>query len=137
MLDPNSAMDFFDQENMEELSQLASLEMSGDLVAKRKPSAALEKSSYPDSVYVTAANIFQGIRIQRPADKVIINYGDELLPSSWTQAEEDSFQRLSYELAFSTLKYQDILESILIDTDIFSSTTIVSKQRSELVGLTV
>uniref|UniRef100_A0A8I5YC52 NOP2/Sun RNA methyltransferase family member 7 n=1 Tax=Rattus norvegicus TaxID=10116 RepID=A0A8I5YC52_RAT len=133
MLDPNSAMDFFDQENMEELSQLASLEMSGDLVSKRKPSAALEKSSYPDSVYVTAANIFQGIRIQRPADKVIINYGDELLPSSWTQAEEDSFQRLSYELAFSTLKYQDILESILIDTDIFSSTTIPDQLNSLII----
>ncbi|XP_032773045.1 putative methyltransferase NSUN7 [Rattus rattus] len=133
MLDPNSAMDFFDQENMEELSQLASLEMSGDLVAKRKPSAALEKSSYPDSVYVTAANIFQGIRIQRPADKAIINYGDELLPSSWTQAEEDSFQRLSYELAFSTLKYQDILESILIDTDIFSSTTIPDQLNSLII----
>lgn len=105
MQDPKSDMDFFDQENMEEISQLASLEMSGDLVAKGKSSAVvLEKPSYPDSVYLMAANIFQGIRIQRSPDKIIINYGSEPLRTSSSHAEDESFQRLSYELAFSTLK---------------------------------
>ena len=105
MLDPKSEIDFFDQENMEEISQLASLEMSGDIVAKGKSSTVvLEKPSYPDSVYVMAANIFQGIRIQRSPDKVIINYGNEPLQSSFLHTEDESFQRLSYELAFSTLK---------------------------------
>ncbi|XP_052055490.1 putative methyltransferase NSUN7 [Apodemus sylvaticus] len=134
MLDPKSEMDFFDQENMEEISQLASLEMSGDVVVKGKSSTVvLEKPSYPDSVYVMAANIFQGIRIQRSPDKVIINYGNEPLQSSLLHTEDESFQRLSYELAFSTLKYQDILESILIDSYIFSSTTIADRLNSLIV----
>ncbi|XP_028621168.1 putative methyltransferase NSUN7 isoform X2 [Grammomys surdaster] len=134
MQDPKSDMDFFDKENMEEISQLASLEMSGGVVDKRKSSiVVLEKPSYPDSVYVMAANIFQGIRIQRSPDKVIINYGNEPLRTSSTHAEDESFQRLSYELAFSTLKYQDILETILIDSYIFSSTTIADQLNSLII----
>uniref|UniRef100_A0A8C6GS28 NOL1/NOP2/Sun domain family, member 7 n=1 Tax=Mus spicilegus TaxID=10103 RepID=A0A8C6GS28_MUSSI len=134
MLDPTSERDLFDQENMEEISQLASLEMSGDVVANTNSSTVvLEKPSYPDSVYVTAANIFQGIRIQRSPDKVIINYGSEPLQPSSSRSEDESFQRLSYELAFSTLKYQDILESILIDSYIFSSTTIASQLNSLII----
>ncbi|EDL37767.1 NOL1/NOP2/Sun domain family, member 7, isoform CRA_d, partial [Mus musculus] len=133
MLDPTSERDLFDQENMEEISQLASLEMSGDVVANTNSTVVLEKPSYPDSVYVTAANIFQGIRIQRSPDKVIINYGSEPLQPSSSRSEDESFQRLSYELAFSTLKYQDILESILIDSYIFSSTTIASQLNSLII----
>ncbi|XP_034365049.1 putative methyltransferase NSUN7 isoform X2 [Arvicanthis niloticus] len=133
MQEPKSDMDFFGEENMEGISQLASLEMSGDVVDKGKSSIVLEKPSYPDSVYVMAANIFQGIRIQRSPDKVIINYGSEPLQTSSTHSEDESFQRLSYELAFSTLKYQDILESILIDSYIFSSTTIADRLNSLIV----
>uniref|UniRef100_A0A8C2LYX4 NOL1/NOP2/Sun domain family, member 7 n=1 Tax=Cricetulus griseus TaxID=10029 RepID=A0A8C2LYX4_CRIGR len=128
MLDPKSELEFFNEENMEEISQLASLEMSGDAAARRKSAAVVPgKSGYPDCVYVMAANIFQGIRIEKPPDKAIIKYGNEPLPSCY-QSEDESFQRLSYELAFSALKYQDILETMLIDSYIFPSTTIVSKQ---------
>ncbi|XP_021066655.1 putative methyltransferase NSUN7 isoform X2 [Mus pahari] len=134
MLDPTSERDPFDQENMEEISHLASLEMSGDVVAKtNSTTVVLEKPSYPDFVYVKAANIFQGIRTQRSPDKVIINYGSEPLRPSSTHTEDESFQRLSYELAFSTLKYQDILESILIDSYIFSSTTIANQLNSLVI----
>ncbi|KAH0516116.1 putative 28S rRNA (cytosine-C(5))-methyltransferase [Microtus ochrogaster] len=123
MLDP-SELEFFTQENMEEISQLASLEMLGDVVATKKSSTIVsEKPSYPDSVYVMAANIFQSIRVEKSPDRAIIKYGNEPLPS-WSQSEDEAFQRSSYELAFSTLKYQDILETILIDSTIFPSTTI-------------
>lgn len=116
MLDPTSERDLFDQENMEEISQLASLEMSGDVVANTNSSTVvLEKPSYPDSVYVTAANIFQGIRIQRSPDKVIINYGSEPLQPSSSRSEDESFQRLSYELAFSTLKCKSAEQSYHCD----------------------
>lgn len=124
MLDPTSELEFFTQENMEEISQLASLEMLGDVVAKKKSSAIVpENPSYPDSVYVMAANIFQGIRVEKSPDRVLIKYGNEPLPS-WSQSEDEAFQRSSYELAFSALKYQDILETILIDSSIFPSATI-------------
>lgn len=124
MLDPTSELEFFTQENMEEISQLASLEMLGDVVAtKKSPTIVPEKPSYPDSVYVKAANIFQSIRMEKSPDRVIIKYGNEPLPS-WSQSEDEAFQRSSYELAFSALKYQDILETILIDSTIFPSTKI-------------
>ncbi|XP_051021081.1 putative methyltransferase NSUN7 [Acomys russatus] len=133
MLDPKSELEYFSQENMEETSQLASLEMSGDVVCKGRSSPTVsEKPSYPDSVYVMAANIFQGIRIERPPDRVIIKYGNEPL-SFWPQHEDESFQRLSYELAFSALKYQDILETILIDSYIFPSTTIPDRLSSLII----
>lgn len=104
MLDPASELELFRQENMEEISQLASMEMLGDVAAKKKCSTIVpEKPSYPDSVYVTAANIFQGNRVEKSPDRVIINYGNEPLPS-WSQSEDESFQRSSYELAFSALK---------------------------------
>ncbi|KAL6088317.1 hypothetical protein STEG23_015078 [Scotinomys teguina] len=133
MLDPKSELEFFSQENIEEVSQLASLEMSEDVVARKKSSTIVpEKASYPDSVYVMAANIFQGIQIEKSPDKIIIKYGNEPLPS-WFQSEDESFQRSSYELAFSALKYQDILETILIDSYIFPSTTIPDQLSSLII----
>ncbi|KAM7326350.1 hypothetical protein ACRRTK_014828 [Alexandromys fortis] len=124
MLDPTSELEFFTLENIEEISQLAALEMLGDVVATKKSSTNVpEKPSYPDSVYVMAANIFQSIRVEKSPDRVIIKYGNEPLPS-WSQSEDEAFQRSSYELAFSALKYQDILETILIDSTVFPSTKI-------------
>ncbi|XP_059131907.1 putative methyltransferase NSUN7 isoform X2 [Peromyscus eremicus] len=133
MLDPQSELEFFNQDNVEEISQLAALEMSREVIARKKSSTiAPEKAYYPDSVYVMAANIFQGIQIEKPPDRVIIKYGNEPLPC-WFQSEDESFQRLSYELAFSTLKYQDILETILIDSYIFPSTKIPDQLSSLII----
>lgn len=133
MLDPQSELEFFNQDNMEELSQLATLEMSREAITRKKSLAVVpEKAYYPDSVYVMAANIFQGIQIEKSPDRVIIKYGNEPLPC-WFQSEDESFQRLSYELAFSTLKYQDILETILIDSYIFPSTKIPDQLSSLII----
>uniref|UniRef100_A0A8C6W479 NOL1/NOP2/Sun domain family, member 7 n=1 Tax=Nannospalax galili TaxID=1026970 RepID=A0A8C6W479_NANGA len=133
MLDP-SELELINQENMEEISQLASLEMSGNGVASREETSAVvsEKTSYPDFVYVMAANIFQGIQIEKSPERVLIKYGKEPL-LSWPQSDDESLQRSSYELAFSTLKYQDILETILIDSCIFPSTTIPDHLNSLII----
>ncbi|XP_020734610.2 putative methyltransferase NSUN7 isoform X1 [Odocoileus virginianus] len=112
------------EETTAEISQLSSLALAGDPPCSDNSSTGSpEKTGYPDSVYILAANIFQGIRLEKSPEKALIKYGNEPLPSS-TESEDESFQRLSYELAFSALKYQDILETILIDSYIFPSTTI-------------
>nr|XP_002709322.1 putative methyltransferase NSUN7 isoform X1 [Oryctolagus cuniculus]XP_051686953.1 putative methyltransferase NSUN7 isoform X1 [Oryctolagus cuniculus] len=117
----------------EDISQLSSPALSGHAASAEKSSAGvLEKTGYPDSVYVTAANIFQGIRVEKSPDKVIIKYGNEPL-RSFSEPEEESFQRLSYELAFSALKYQDILETMLIDSYILPSTTIPDHLNSLII----
>ncbi|XP_045330225.1 putative methyltransferase NSUN7 isoform X1 [Leopardus geoffroyi] len=124
MLRATSELEFSNEKNTEEISQLASLVLSGDSSTGEKNSTGLpEKTGYPDSVYIMAANIFQGIRFEKSPEKVLIKYGNEPL-RSLPESEDESFQRSSYELAFSALKFQDILEAILIDSCIFPSTTI-------------
>uniref|UniRef100_A0A8C3X3M8 NOP2/Sun RNA methyltransferase family member 7 n=1 Tax=Catagonus wagneri TaxID=51154 RepID=A0A8C3X3M8_9CETA len=116
-----------------EISQLSSLALSGDTVARERSSVGLpEKTGYPDSVYVTAANIFRGIRFEKSPEKVLIKYGSEPLRSD-TESEDEFLQRLSYELAFSVLKYQDILETMLIDSCIFPNTTIPDHLNSLII----
>ncbi|KAL2780169.1 putative methyltransferase NSUN7 isoform 1 [Daubentonia madagascariensis] len=123
MLNSRSELELSNQKNTE-ISHPTSLALSGDTASSGKSSSGVpEKTGYPDSVYVMAANIFQGIRIEKSPEKVLIKYGNEPLLSS-SESEDESFRRLSYELAFSALKYQDILETILIDSYIFPSTTI-------------
>ncbi|XP_037587769.1 putative methyltransferase NSUN7 isoform X4 [Cebus imitator] len=119
MLNSTGELEFSNEDNPEIISQLASLALCGGKSSAGVP----EKTGYPDSVYVMAANIFQGIRIEKSAQKVLIKYGNEPL-RSLSESEDQSFRRLSYELAFSALKYQDILETMLIDSCIFPSTTI-------------
>ncbi|XP_043294706.1 putative methyltransferase NSUN7 [Cervus canadensis] len=121
----NSANELeFLEETTAEISQLSSLALAGDpACSDHSSSGSPEKTGYPDSVYILAANIFQGTRLEKSPEKALIKYGNEPLPSS-TESKDESFQRLSYELAFSALKYQDILETILIDSYIFPSTTI-------------
>ncbi|XP_058578754.1 putative methyltransferase NSUN7 isoform X1 [Neofelis nebulosa] len=124
MLRATSELEFSNEKNTEEISQLASLVLSGDTSTGEKNSSGLpEKTGYPDSVYIMAANIFQGIRFEKSPEKVLIKYGNEPL-RSLPESEDESSQRSSYELAFSALKFQDILEAILIDSCIFPSTTI-------------
>uniref|UniRef100_A0A8D1Z0X3 SAM-dependent MTase RsmB/NOP-type domain-containing protein n=1 Tax=Sus scrofa TaxID=9823 RepID=A0A8D1Z0X3_PIG len=133
MFNSASEQEFFEEKTAEEISQLASLALSGDTVASERNSVGLrEKTGYPDSVYIMAANIFQGIRSEKSPEKVLIKYGSEPL-RSFTESEDEFLQRLSYELAFSALKYQDILETMLIDSCIFPSTTIPDHLNSLII----
>ncbi|KAI4542973.1 hypothetical protein MG293_007099 [Ovis ammon polii] len=130
----NSANELeFLEETTAEISQLSSLALSGDpACGENSSTGSSEKTGYPDSVYILAANIFQGTRLEKSPEKALIKYGNKPLPSS-TESEDESFQRLSYELAFSALKYQDILETILIDSYIFPSTTIPDHLNSLII----
>ncbi|KAK2495811.1 hypothetical protein MC885_017388 [Smutsia gigantea] len=123
---PNSTseLEFSNESHDEVISQFASLALAGDARSSEKNSVHLPpRTGYPDSIYIMAANIFQGVRFEKSPENVLIKYGNEPL-QSLSKSEDESFQRLSYELAFSALKYQDILETILIDSYIFPSTTI-------------
>lgn len=103
MLSSTSELQFSNDKNTE-ISQFASLALSGDASSRGKNSTGLpEKTGYPDSVYVMAANIFQGIQVEKSPEKILIKYGNEPLRSV-SSSKDESFQRLSYELAFSALK---------------------------------
>ncbi|XP_020498254.2 putative methyltransferase NSUN7 [Labrus bergylta] len=70
---------------------------------------------FPDRVYLLASVIFQNNHLEKPAAQRLVNYGKERgLPLPVVKDEE--MQRTAYELAFNTLKYQELLEDIMIDS---------------------
>ncbi|KAK0150364.1 putative methyltransferase NSUN7 [Merluccius polli] len=68
-----------------------------------------------DQVYLAAGDIFQRLRKDRPITRQILHYGEKEttpLPGG----PDKSRLRQAYQLAFNTLKYQDLLENIVLDS---------------------
>ncbi|RMC14162.1 hypothetical protein DUI87_09252 [Hirundo rustica rustica] len=98
----------------------------------KKPVTRIEKHGYPDSIYINAAKIFQGIRPEKSNDRNPVQYGDNSESPMMAFKDEHS-RRLSYELAFNTLKYQGLLEEILLDSKTYPSHSIPDELTSLLV----
>ncbi|XP_034438377.1 putative methyltransferase NSUN7 [Hippoglossus hippoglossus] len=75
-----------------------------------------DKVSPPsDQAYLQAAVIFQQLREEKPGPLQPLRYGkqtDTPLP----EGGDKPTQRRAYQLAFNTLKYQDLLEDIITDS---------------------
>ncbi|NXD80731.1 NSUN7 methyltransferase, partial [Halcyon senegalensis] len=92
----------------------------------------IEKNGYHDSVYLNAAKIFQGIHREKRKDRLLVRYGDDSVAPMLTFKDEYS-RRVSYELAFNALKYQDLLEEILLDSCVYPCQSIPDESTSLLV----
>ncbi|NXI56105.1 NSUN7 methyltransferase, partial [Chloroceryle aenea] len=92
----------------------------------------IEKDGYQDSVYLNAAKIFQGIHSEKRKDRILVQYGGDSVAPMLTFKDERS-QRVSYELAFNALKYQDLLEEILLDSCVYPCQSIPDESTSLLV----
>ncbi|KAE8629439.1 hypothetical protein XENTR_v10000488 [Xenopus tropicalis] len=79
-----------------------------------------EKINYPDQIYTESAKIFQDIHIKKPPDRIVVKYGNDS-GKSLSSLRDEKYQRWAYELAFNTLKYQDLLETILLDSGFYHS----------------
>ncbi|XP_051645944.1 putative methyltransferase NSUN7 isoform X1 [Manacus candei] len=114
-------------------SDLSEIKISDEKgsVAKRTVTL-IEKDGYPDSVYMNAAKIFQGIHTEKSKDKMLVRYGDNSESPVLAFKDEHS-RRVSYELAFSALKYQDLLEEILLDSGVYPCQSIPDELTSLLV----
>ncbi|NXY70795.1 NSUN7 methyltransferase, partial [Glareola pratincola] len=99
---------------------------------ERRTMTLIEKNGYHDSVYINAAKIFQGIHTKKNKDRILVRYGDDSVSPMLTSKDE-YFQRVSYELAFNTLKYQDLLEEILLDSCVYPCHSIPDELTSLLV----
>ncbi|XP_063777100.1 putative methyltransferase NSUN7 isoform X2 [Pseudophryne corroboree] len=86
----------------------------------RTPSCLNEKVNYPDSVFLNAAKIFQGIHRKKPPDTILVNYGSDL-EEPLPDFKDERSQRWCYDLAFSALKYQDLLETVLLISGFYHS----------------
>ncbi|XP_070684460.1 putative methyltransferase NSUN7 [Pempheris klunzingeri] len=82
-------------------------------------------SPVSDQAYLQAAAIFQQLRAEKPVTQQHLHYQkktDTPLPESG----DKTTQRQAYKLAFSTLKYQDLLEDIILDSCFHTSQHISS-----------
>ncbi|KAM4603369.1 putative methyltransferase NSUN7 [Polymixia lowei] len=69
----------------------------------------------PDQVFLQAAAIFQRLRVDEPITQQLLHYGKKV-DTPLPQSRDKITQRQAYQLAFSTLKYQDLLENIITDS---------------------
>ncbi|XP_054029603.1 putative methyltransferase NSUN7 [Dryobates pubescens] len=99
-----------------ELSEVRISDEKGSV--ERRRMTVIEKNGYHDSVYISAAQIFQGIHTEKRRDRALVRYGGDSVSPMVTLQDEHS-QRAAYELAFSALKYQDLLEEILLDSCVY------------------
>ncbi|XP_027760147.1 putative methyltransferase NSUN7 isoform X2 [Empidonax traillii] len=113
-----------------DLNEVKILDEKGS-VAKRTVTL-IEKDGYPDSVYMNAAKIFQGIHTEKSKDRMLVQYGNNSESPVLAFKDEHS-RRVSYELAFSALKYQDLLEEILLDSGVYPCQSIPDELTSLLV----
>ncbi|KAK9540188.1 hypothetical protein VZT92_002657 [Zoarces viviparus] len=68
-----------------------------------------------DRAYLQAAAIFRRLRTEKPVTQQLLHYGrrtDTPLP----ERGDKTAQRRAYQLAFNTLKYQDLLEDMIADS---------------------
>ncbi|KAL2077353.1 hypothetical protein ACEWY4_026857 [Coilia grayii] len=75
---------------------------------------------FPDRVYLLAAAIFQKSHAEKPPHHRLVSFGKKtggLMP----EARDNATQRCAYDLAFNALKYQELLEDILIDSCFYLS----------------
>ncbi|XP_075715519.1 putative methyltransferase NSUN7 isoform X2 [Rhinoderma darwinii] len=98
----------------------------------RSTSSMTESVNYPDQVFINAAKIFQGIYRKKPPDRILVNYGSDIELSA-TEFKDERSQRWSYELAFNSLKYQDLLETILLVSGFYHSQPLPDEMTSLVV----
>uniref|UniRef100_A0A3Q1GQF3 NOP2/Sun RNA methyltransferase family member 7 n=1 Tax=Acanthochromis polyacanthus TaxID=80966 RepID=A0A3Q1GQF3_9TELE len=93
------------------------------------PITSQDQTRLPDRVYLLASVIFQNCHREKPAARRLVNYGKERglkLP----EVKNQKMQQAGYELAFKTLKYQELLEDIMIDSCFYLTQPVPSDQMS-------
>ncbi|XP_042349616.1 putative methyltransferase NSUN7 [Plectropomus leopardus] len=84
-------------------------------VAPALQTSSQDQLGFPDRVYLLASVIFQNNHLEKPVAHRLVNYGKER-GLSLPEVKDEEMQRTAYELAFNTLKYQELLEDIMIDS---------------------
>ncbi|XP_006781498.1 putative methyltransferase NSUN7 isoform X2 [Neolamprologus brichardi] len=84
---------------------------------------------FPDRVYLLASVIYQNNHLEKPAAQRLVSYGKERglrLP----EVKDEEMHRAAYEMAFSTLKYQELLEDMMIDSCCYLTQPMPDEQMS-------
>ncbi|XP_061581211.1 putative methyltransferase NSUN7 isoform X2 [Cololabis saira] len=84
---------------------------------------------FHDSVYLLASVIFQNNHQEKPPAQRMVNYG-KVRGHPLPQVKDKETKRSAFELAFSALKYQELLEGTMIDSCIHLSRPVPDDQMS-------
>ncbi|KAM9769668.1 putative methyltransferase NSUN7 [Menidia menidia] len=68
-----------------------------------------------DRAYLQAAAIFQQLRAEKPETRQLLRY-DKKTDAPLPECGDKALQEQAYQLAFNTLRYQDLLENIIADS---------------------
>ncbi|XP_029138482.2 putative methyltransferase NSUN7 [Labrus bergylta] len=104
-----------DKETIKFLLPLSSL-------CKSSPTPASPPS---DQAYVQAAAVFHRLRSEKTSSQQLLHY-EKKTDTPLPQSGDKPTQRQAFQLAFSTLKYQDLLEDIITDSCFHTSQHITS-----------
>ncbi|KAJ3614967.1 hypothetical protein NHX12_018536 [Muraenolepis orangiensis] len=83
--------------------------------APAQPSSDTPGFPLADQVYLGAGAVFQRLRKDRPITHQLLHFGKKVT-APLPEGLNKSGLRQAYQLAFNTLKYQDLLENIIIDS---------------------
>ncbi|XP_067353034.1 putative methyltransferase NSUN7 [Channa argus] len=90
------------------------------------PSSVPSQVSPPsDQVFLQASVVFQQLREEKSVTQQLLRY-DKKTDAPLVESGERATQRQTYQLAFNTLKYQDLLENVIIDSCFHTSQHISS-----------
>ncbi|KAK2817031.1 hypothetical protein Q5P01_025222 [Channa striata] len=78
-----------------------------------------------DQVFLQASVIFQQLREEKPVTRQLLRY-EKKTDTPPVESGDSAMQRQAYQLAFNTLKYQDLLENVIIDSCFHTSQHISS-----------
>ncbi|XP_055081021.1 putative methyltransferase NSUN7 [Periophthalmus magnuspinnatus] len=87
---------------------------------------------FSDRVYLLASIVFQNSYLEKPAAQRLVNYGKER-GLSLPEVTDDEMQRAAYKLAFNSLKYQELLENIILDSSFYLTQQLPDDQMSLVV----
>ncbi|XP_008411441.1 putative methyltransferase NSUN7 isoform X2 [Poecilia reticulata] len=79
-----------------------------------------------DQVFLQAAAIFQRLRREKPEPRQLLRYENRTDTLPLNSSDDKATQKQAYQLAFNTLKYQDLLEAVISDSFFHKSQNICS-----------
>ncbi|XP_007551956.1 putative methyltransferase NSUN7 isoform X1 [Poecilia formosa] len=79
-----------------------------------------------DQVFLQAAAIFQRLRREKPEPRQLLRYENRTDTLPFNSGDDKATQKQAYQLAFNTLKYQDLLEAVISDSFFHKSQNIYS-----------
>ncbi|XP_035663444.1 putative methyltransferase NSUN7 [Branchiostoma floridae] len=75
----------------------------------------------PHQVYIYASQIYHRLYHKRPSDQESIRYGNVKGGLEINHVEDEATRRQTFKLAYAALKYQDLLEDVIIESGFQSS----------------